>query len=207
MKKKIDHLVYCVPDLQKGMDEIEKQFGVAPVYGGQHLTQGTHNALLNLGEGSYLELLAIDPKNDSISDPRWMGIDLMKKSKMTRWAIKSVDFEQEISILKKANFELGKALTGSRKTSTSTLLNWQMSLPLPSPEVEILPFILDWKDSIHPTENLNPKCRLLEIRATHPNPELIQKTLVSLEAEIKIERSNSISLVAKIKTPNGIFEL
>lgn len=207
MQKIIDHLVFCVPDLKKGIQIFEKQFGVAPVYGGQHLTRGTHNALLNLGAGCYLELLAIDPKNKSVSPPRWMGIDLTKKMKLTRWAIKSTDFKKELTALKRANPKLGKAFAGSRKTSTGDLLEWNMSLPLPEPEIEILPFIVDWKNSIHPTENLEEKCRLIELRASHPNPDFIQSTLDQLGAELKIESSNQVSLIAKIETPNGIFEI
>lgn len=207
MKKAIDHLVYCVPNLREGIQIIEEKFGIAPVYGGRHLTRGTHNALLNLGDGCYLELLAVDPKNDSIPPPRWMGVDLIKTSKLTRWSIKSIDFERELSILTKANSELGKAFAGSRKTSEGSLLNWKMSLPLSSPEVEILPFVLDWKDSIHPTENLPKECRLIELSATHSNPEIFQKTLEDLGGQLKIKRSEVSSLVAKIKTPNGIIEI
>ena len=48
--ERIDHLVYAVPDLEKAIKEIEKKFGIAPVKGGQHKSQGTHNALLNLGK-------------------------------------------------------------------------------------------------------------------------------------------------------------
>lgn len=207
MKKVIDHLVYCVPDLKEGMQTIEEKFGIAPIYGGQHLTRGTHKALLNLGKGCYLELLAADSQNNTISPPRWMGVDLIKTSKVTRWAIKSTDFDREISVLEKVNFELGKTFAGSRKTSEGALLNWKMSLPLPSPEVEILPFFLDWKDSVHPTENLPEKCQLIELRATHPNPKIIQNTLKKLGAELKIEQSDIISIIAKIKTPRGVIEI
>jgi len=60
MINKIDHIVLAVPNLEEGILWLEKKLGVRPAYGGQHLTEGTHNALLNLGNNCYLELLAID---------------------------------------------------------------------------------------------------------------------------------------------------
>lgn len=60
--RKIDHLVYCVPDLEAAIQHFLKVYDISFTYGGQHLTQGTHNAILNIGNGAYLELLAIDSR-------------------------------------------------------------------------------------------------------------------------------------------------
>ena len=43
---KLDHIVYAVPDLDEGIRNIHEKLGVMPVYGGRHLLEGTHNALL-----------------------------------------------------------------------------------------------------------------------------------------------------------------
>lgn len=72
----IDHLVYAVPNLEKGIAEFENKFGIQATIGGKHLTKGTHNALINLGKYSYLEIIAVDPENWAIQQPRWMGVDL-----------------------------------------------------------------------------------------------------------------------------------
>ncbi len=62
----LDHILYAVPDLQKGIDDFEKLTGVRPVYGGKHLNLGTHNALVSLGEEVYFELIAPDPSRKNI---------------------------------------------------------------------------------------------------------------------------------------------
>jgi hypothetical protein len=53
---RVDHLVYATPDLDRGIDEIEKLLGVRASPGGQHQGRGTRNALVALGPTAYLEI-------------------------------------------------------------------------------------------------------------------------------------------------------
>jgi hypothetical protein len=54
---------------------LEDRLGVPLAGGGKHARMGTHNRLLGLGEGLYLELIAIDPQAPSPGRPRWFGLD------------------------------------------------------------------------------------------------------------------------------------
>jgi len=180
-KKKIDHLVYSVFDLEKAMSRIEQKLGIRPQFGGYHKTQGTKNALLNLGEECYLELLAIDATNKEIQPPRWMGID---------------------------HPEMGIINGGSRKTDEGSMLTWELTMPLPAPEVELVPFLIDWKnEENHPTKTLPKLCKLLKLYATHPTPTILESTFEKLGVEIELIKSNEISIKATIEGPNGILEL
>ncbi len=95
MKKRIDHIVFTVFNLESAIDRIEMQLGARPLFGGFHKTQGTKNALLDLGDQCYLELLAADNTNADILPPRWMGVDALTEEKITRWAIKSNNLESD----------------------------------------------------------------------------------------------------------------
>ncbi len=37
----VDHVVYATPDLERGMEEIERLTGVSPTLGGEHPGRGT----------------------------------------------------------------------------------------------------------------------------------------------------------------------
>ena len=53
---KLDHLMYAVPDLELGMQQIHELTGIKPVMGGSHPGVGTRNALLSFSADQYLEI-------------------------------------------------------------------------------------------------------------------------------------------------------
>ena len=146
MKRQIDHIVYCVSDLKAAVDYFESLLGIRPIIGGSHQSKGTKNALLNLGNQSYLEILSIDEENVNFTGNRWMGIDLIDGPKITRWSIKSKNLEEDSRILNDYSSALSHISKGSRMTRKGDLLSWKMILPASSPEVEIMPFMTDWSD-------------------------------------------------------------
>ncbi len=204
---KIDHIVYAVPNLQQGMDDFEKLSGVRPTYGGKHLHQGTHNALVNLGENIYFELLAIDPDNNNVPAPLWMGMNLITEPTITRFAIKSNDMERDCSILEKINPLLAETKTGMREKKDGTILNWRLSIPLASPKIEMIPFLLDWQDSQHPTESLKQNCSIIDFRLHHPAASTLKKQLIPFELGLEIMESDTIAFELKVKSPNGTLVL
>jgi hypothetical protein len=52
----LDHLVLAAHSLTQGVEYIREKLGVEPQGGGQHASQGTHNRLLRLDRGCYLEI-------------------------------------------------------------------------------------------------------------------------------------------------------
>lgn len=207
--RQIDHIVYTVLDLDTAISDFEKQLGVRPIFGGYHTTFGTKNALINLDNGIYLELLAADETNTDVKPPRWMGVDLLTRNQITRWALKSDNLEKDRVPLKMYNPEMGNIRSGSRNTASGSLLQWQLIMPLPSPEVELIPFMVDWSTSeTHPHNELpNMNCELLELIATHPNPDLFSEAFQALGLKFRIDQSEEIGLKLRLNCPKGIIEI
>ncbi|MFK7908737.1 MAG: VOC family protein [Chitinophagales bacterium] len=204
IRRDIDHIVYSVKDLDAACNDLEKRLGVRPVFGGYHRTQGTKNALLHLGGQTYLELLAIDESNTKIEAPRWMGIDLIDRPQITRWALKSSNLESDSSCLKSYDTKLGEIHGGQRKMTDGGLLTWRLVMPTCEPSVDVLPFMVDWQGSSHhPTDKLLKGCQLVGLKISHPEAEKIEHVLQGLGVNLKIEEAKVAGIKIVVKSSNG----
>lgn len=207
-RRKVDHIVYGVHDLDKSIQTFAEKYGMQATVGGQHLHQGTKNALINLGEQCYLELLAVDKQNVSVTKNRWMGIDLLTSEKMIRWALHSDNLSEDRCILEKYNDQLGQVKTGMRQRPNKGDLSWKLTMPLSTPEVEVVPFLIDWSESsAHPTDAMSQQGQLLEIKLFHPDPNSILNCLKDLQIDVHIYKSQEARISAVIQGPNEIFEI
>jgi hypothetical protein len=60
---RIDHVIHGTADLDVAAARVKADLGLTAVAGGRHDGLGTHNRIVPLGDGSFLELLAIaDPQ-------------------------------------------------------------------------------------------------------------------------------------------------
>ena len=208
--KQVDHLVYCVPHLPEGIARLETLLGVKAVIGGVHKTKGTHNALISLGHQCYLEVLAIDPSSQ-VEGPRWMGIDYISKPKLTRWAVQSESIQQDANIFQSYNANLSQVSQGQRQTPDGQLLKWAMTLPSAHPEIELMPFLIDWSESQHhPADNLPKQCSLANLILSGPKNKVLKdglENLLNVGGDFSRIDSEVVSITATISTPLGFVEL
>ena len=205
--RKIDHIAYAVSNLEDGCKHLENLLGCKVVVGGKHLNNGTHNALINLSNDIYLEILAIDKENKDIKGLRWMGVDLITTSRVTRWAIKSNNLQSDLTALKMYHPDHGTSFEGSRVKEDGSILSWNMALPIASPAVEIAPFAVDWKASVHPTQSLPDECKLIALELAHPTPTRFSKLFERLDIDLNVSQDTNTKISLKINSPNGMVEL
>ena len=202
----IDHIVYCVPDLESGIAEIEHILGVRARIGGKHLTKGTKNALINLGNACYFEILAADHENFDFDGQRWMGIDTITTPGIMRWSLKSSDLEGDCNVIKSFSFDPGNIETGRRMTTSGKELSWRMTIPSASPEVDVLPFFTDWSTSeMHPTDTLEELCVLNNVVLYHPGNQTMEKVVRALDSKVEVKNASEPRIEITIQSPKGLI--
>ena len=208
MSRQIDHFVYAVTNLEAACEALEKELGVAPVEGGVHPDQGTRNALLNLGEGAYLEVIAKMEDAQQPAGGTWMGMDLVTYPQLNRWCLKSDQLEVDQQIVQAYHPGHGQIIEGSRMTPDGERLSWRMLLPLPYPTVELMPFAVDWStSSFHPTDRMPQHARFYGFELWHPAPQTMRAAIHGLGLNMKIHKGAAPKIRLTIEGPNGKVKL
>jgi hypothetical protein len=100
--RSLDHLVLAARTLDEGAAYVRDRLGIETTAGGKHVAMGTHNRVMSLGNGIYLEVIAIDPEGQAPSRPRWFGLDepatqrlLAKGPALMHWVERTDDLAGE----------------------------------------------------------------------------------------------------------------
>lgn len=72
---KLDHITVIAPSLAEGVAHVRDRLGLSVPFGARHLYMGTHNHRLQLGDGVYLEIVALDPDGIDPGRARWFNLD------------------------------------------------------------------------------------------------------------------------------------
>lgn len=207
-----DHLVLAVRDLAAGAAWLEDHLGVKLSPGGKHLRMGTHNRLLGLGDGFYLELIAIDPDAPDPGRPRWFGLDSEAllcddRPRLIHWVARCDDVR---AACQRATHDPGAILPMERGD-----FRWRITVPADGhlPGDGILPTLIQWDVPFHPAQRLTESgCRLMKIEAFHPQARSLREALAALGLERRLdlqeaEPGAAPDLVAYLRTPRGLREL
>jgi glyoxalase-like protein len=204
---RIDHLVYATPDLQVGIEAVEKHLGVKATAGGQHPGLGTRNALVALGPTSYLEIIGPDPEQPKPSGPRRFGIDDLKAPRIVRWVIKSGELPGVAAKAAKSGITLGPIASGSRRRPDGVVLSWRYTDPAVVVADGLVPFFIDWGSSPHPALTAAKGATLTQLRAEHPDAPRVQKMLDALGLDLKVSQASAPAIIATIDSPRGRVQL
>jgi len=149
----IDHLVIVVKDLNRAALDYE-QLGFKVVAGGQHPV-GSHNVLISLADGSYLEIIAF--YREAI-DHRWWD-PLAKGERLVDFCFQTDDLRGDTKKLQDAGTAINNPVPWSRKRPDGFELKWQLSLATGSHR-GVAPFLI---------EDLTPRSERIPQEFEHRN--------------------------------------
>lgn len=199
--------MYATPDLQSGIECVEKLLCIRATLGGHHPGVGTRNAIVSLGPTSYLEIIGPDPAQDSFSGTRLFGIDQLTTPRLVTWAANTGDVEQLAGYDLGGGIRLGEVGRGSRQTSQGVALSWRFTNPRTMIADGLVPFFIDWGDTPHPAQTAPPGAMLIDLRAEHPEPAHVRTMLSRLGLDLRVSSGPRAALVALILSPRGSVEL
>jgi hypothetical protein len=205
---RIDHLLLGVPDLEAATAEFEARTGVRPVYGGKHPT-GTHNALAALGDGAYLELIALQP---GAASDRYGDLSGLTRPTPVGWAVapgKSDGAGALRARLEARGFAASPAQPGSRVTPDGRTLSWETFGIVAKGTVGDLllaPFFIVWgKDTTHPSATSPAGCRLATFSLRGPRASELEtlRAALGLEATVMVEAGPTDAMTVELDCPKG----
>ena len=116
--------------------------GIPTEYGGRHNNHATEMALVSFPDGSYLELLAIQPD----ADPRALvayvwNRQLREDAGPCAWAARLNDVGAEVKRLKAAGVSVGEAVRDGRNRPDGTRLEWEATQVGDDPRGTYFPYL------------------------------------------------------------------
>ena len=210
MSSCIDHLIITAPSLEAGAAFVRQTLGVAPGPGGKHPRMGTHNLLLRLGAGLFLEVIAIDPDAPGPGRPRWFGLDRLRADalpSLAGWVARTDDIRGAAAASTEA--------LGMVEPMTRGTLDWLITIPGDGelPLGGAGPALIEWHAPVHPSATLPEHgLWLVKLEIFHAEPPRIGRLLraIGFDGLLSVSAVPASALpylTAQIGTPHGVREL
>ncbi|HQH08208.1 MAG TPA: VOC family protein [Phycicoccus sp.] len=196
-ENRIDHLVIAAEDLVRGRKWVEEMLGVPMQPGGEHQMWGTHNVLLGLGGGTYLEVLAI---NSAVPQPGPfypLGLGVPEVQRQLRLSPQVLHW-----------FARVEGFQGEGVEEFSRGQNrWRARMPTDGHLIEdgIVPSQIEWLTPPPATLLPDSGVRLTELTLVTPEPDDLTSRLADhlLDPRIQVREGDRRELQATFTTPRG----
>lgn len=203
---RLDHITVGALTLEAGVAYVKEALGIVVPPGGAHRLMGTHNHLMRLGNGLFLEVIAPDPRS-SPARPRWFALDdagmrsrLAVSPRLITWVVGVADLDQTLAD--------DCAVAGEAVSVSRGALSWRIAVPADGsmPLGGAFPALIEWPSGPHPsTAMIDLGCRLEALRISHPQAALIEHKLAGRLADprVSFHAKGGAGLEASIMTPHG----
>jgi hypothetical protein len=201
--RRLDHLVYATPSVEETVEDLYQATGVRAGVGGQHVGWGTHNCVASLGDDIYLEIVGPDPRQPDPDGPRPFLIDRLTGPRLVTWAVSVADMATALAASIAAGYDPGPAQAMSRATPEGGTLAWELTSPPYGDDGGLVPFLLAWGNTVHPSTTSVQGLSLVALTAKHPHPDDITATLWALGTSLPLSVGATPRLEAHLRGPDG----
>ncbi|MCL4184977.1 MAG: VOC family protein [Burkholderiaceae bacterium] len=211
----LDHLVVACTTLVQGDAWLRALAGVPSAPGGRHPGWGTHNRLLRLDTGTYLELIASDPDAPPPAQPRPFGLDDPALRRRVAERPRLVHFVCRVAKLADAGVREPGYDPGPIVPMTRGALSWRITMPGDAQAAaqrwsdagRLLPTLIEWAGGAmperHPLDALAPSgVMLAALRLCTPTAPPLPAALLD-DPRIIVVSGPQPALGAELMTPQG----
>ncbi len=207
---KIDHFAIGADTLDQGVTGMRDALGVDVPRGGKHDAMSTHNCVMQAGNESFFELIAIDPDAPAPGRTRWFTLDdpatqarLATRPRALCWVVNTDDLD---GIIAASPVDLGEVVDFARGDRT-----WRLTVPTDGslPIGGLLPAFIEWSPGPHPsTGQQDLGVTLKRVHLRHPEPAALFATLKALGVDHLADvHDGPAALSFELDTPNGTVTL
>jgi len=136
---KIDHVIICVPDLDRAAESFSKRYGLKSVGGGRHAGMGMANRIVPLGD-NYLELLTVVDRRAARANPFGIWATVMIEENSMRPSGLCLRTEDIRTVATRLGL---KPAPMSRTTADGVELRWE-TVGLEQTLTRGRPFFMQW---------------------------------------------------------------
>lgn len=206
MYNRIDHLAIGAADLSKGVAAMEEALGITVPAGSKHAAMSTHNCVMQAGNESFFELIAIDPEAPDPGRVRWFSFDdpatrarLAERPRALCWVVNTDDLDGAIAV---SPVDLGEVVPFQRGDRS-----WRLTVPDDGhlPESGLLPAFIEWSPGPHPsTGQQDLGVRLNKVLVSTPEPARIRALFETLQiAHLAEIAEGETALAFEFDSPKG----
>jgi hypothetical protein len=199
----IDHVIFCVRDLDQASDWFLKRHGLRSVAGGRHPGLGTANRIIPLGE-NYIELLTVVDRRAARANPfgMWASVSIDERAMLpVGLCLRTSDIASVTKRLQLVPTPM------SRTTLDGVELRWQ-SAGLESTLTRGYPFFIQWDIDMsdHPGSLLEGQGAIQKLTLSGRAEELRSWLGAQVDGVSIVEGPSEITRLT-IAHPSGPIEL
>ncbi len=201
-----DHVTIAIDSLERGIRLLQQLTGVVPVRGGVHPTRRTHNAVISLGAGRYLELVAPDPK-DSVRLPSTTAMASYGLPRPIGWAVRVRNADTTGVTVRQSGLPGGDVVNRTMTLADGSALRWRALTPWGSLNRATLPYFIEWNPGPHPSTQAPAGCTPASLRLRSARPDSLRALLIAARLSVAVDSAAFEGIQLVLECPVGRVEM